>query len=93
VAKAIRIVGSAASGKLLFVGVTEGSSVAGMVVDTIGVLEAVGFGNGVGEGSIVEKTDGMDDIAVPGFCAAGGLAFGVEAPHAVNIINPRDAIA
>jgi hypothetical protein len=91
VAKAIRIVGSAASG-ILFVGVTEGSSVAGTVGDTIGVLEAVGFGNGVGEGSIVEKIDGKRDIAVPVFCAAGGLAFGVEAPHAVNIINPRDAI-
>lgn len=90
-AKAIRIVGSAASG-ILFVGVTEGSTVAGTVVDTIGVLEAVGFGNGVGDGSIVEKIDGMRDIAVPVFCAAGGLAFGVEEPHAVNIINPKDAI-
>jgi hypothetical protein len=67
--------------------------VAGTVVDTIGVLEAVGVGNGVEEGSLAKTIVGVGDIAVPGFCAAGGLAFGVEAPHAVNIINPNDAIA
>jgi hypothetical protein len=92
VAKAIRMVGSAASG-ILFVGVTEGSAVAGTVVDTIDVLKAVGVGGGVEGGRTVEKTDGMGDIAVPGFSAAGGLTFVVEAPHAVNSINPRDAIA
>ena len=91
-AKAIRIVGSAASGILLFVGVTEGSSVAGMVVDTTGVLEAVGIGNGVEEGNLAETIVGVGDIAVTGFCAVGGLTFGVEEPHAVNIINPKDAI-
>lgn len=91
-AKAIRIVGSAASGTL-FVGVTEGSSVAGTVVDTIGVLEAVGFGNGVGEGSLAKTIVGVGDIVVTEFFAVGGLMFGVEAPHAVNIINPKDAIA
>jgi hypothetical protein len=92
VAKAIRIIGSAEGGSSVLAVDGEGIIVAGTVGDTIGVLEAVGFGNGVGEGSIVEKIDGMRDIAVPVFCAAGGLAFGVEAPHAVNIINPRDAI-
>jgi len=91
VAKAIRIVGSAAGG-ILFVGVTEGSSVAGTVVDTIGMLEAVGFGNGVEEGSLAKTIVGVGDIAVTGFCAVGGLTFGVEEPHAVNIINPKDAI-
>ena len=92
VAKAIRIVGSAASGILLFVGVTEGSSVAGTVVDTTGVLEAVGVGNGVEEGSLAETIVGVGDIAVTGFCAVGGLEFAVEGLHAANINNPADAM-
>jgi hypothetical protein len=91
VAKAIRIVGSAAIG-ILFVGVTEGSCVAAGVVFTIGALEAVGFGNGVEEGSLAETIAGVGDIAVMGFFAVGGLAFGAEEPHAVNIIHPKDAI-
>jgi len=91
VAKAIRIVGSAASG-ILFVGVTEGSSVAGAVVDTTGLLEAVCVGNGVEEGSLAETIAGVADIAVTGFCAVGGLEFAVEGLHAANIINPKDAI-